>query len=169
MRESKSRAMVDVRQAGIEDVPLILRFIKDIAEFEKLSDQVVTNERVLEQSLFGDRPAAGVIIAEIDGEPAGFAVYFFNFSTFIGRPGLYIEDIFVSEEKRGMGVGEAMMRYLAGLAVAERCERMEWAVLDWNPARSFYENLGAKAMSDWVLYRLSGEELKRLGGSRAGR
>lgn len=163
MRDGSGGVSVRIRDACVEDVPVIMRFIRGIAEFEKLSDEVVATEQVITETLFGERPAARVILADVDGEPAGFAVYFFNFSTFVGRPGIYIEDIFVSEEKRGMGVGEAMMQYLARLARAEKCGRMEWAVLDWNPARSFYENLGAEPMSDWVLYRISGAELEKLG------
>ena len=164
MTDGNGSVRVDIRGTTVGDVPLILRFIRDIAEFEKLSDEVTADERILEESLFGENPAARAIIAEIAGEPVGFAVFFFNFSTFTGRPGLYLEDIFVSEDKRGMGAGEAMMRHLARIALEERCERMEWAVLDWNPARSFYENLGAGPMSDWVLYRVTGRELEKLGG-----
>ena len=159
-----SGVAVHIREAVREDAPLIVRFIKDIAEFEKLSDEVVADEGIIAESLFGERPAARVILAFVDGEAAGFAVFFFNFSTFVGRPGMYVEDIFVSEDKRGRGVGGEMMRYLARIARAERCGRMEWAVLDWNPARSFYERLGAEPLDDWVLYRISGERLERLGG-----
>jgi len=164
MREGSGDVSIRIREARVEDVPVIMRFIRDIAEFEKLSGEVVATEQVITESLFGERPAARVVLADIEGEPAGFAVYFFNFSTFVGRPGIYLEDIFVSEEKRGMGVGEAMMRYLANIARTEKCGRVEWAVLDWNPARSFYEKLGAEPMSDWVLYRISGAELEKLGG-----
>jgi GNAT superfamily N-acetyltransferase len=164
MREDYGDVSIRIREARVEDVPVIMRFIRDIAEFEKLSGEVVATEEILTESLFGERPAARVILADVDGEPAGFAVYFFNFSTFVGRPGIYLEDIFVSEEKRGMGVGEAMMRYLANLARTEQYGRVEWAVLDWNPAKSFYEKLGAEPMNDWVLYRISGAELEKLGG-----
>ena len=164
MAKEPGGVSIQIREAGIEDVPLIMRFIRSIAEFEKLSDKVVANEDVLAESLFGERHVAHVIIAYADGDPAGFAVYFFNFSTFTGRPGIYLEDIFVSEDKRGMGIGGAMMRHLAGLANAGRCTRMEWAVLDWNPARSFYERLGAEPLEDWVLYRISGRRLEELGG-----
>ncbi len=164
MAKDSGGTSIQIREAGIEDVPLIMGFIRGIAEFEKLSDKVIANEDTLTESLFGESPAAHVILAYVDGEPAGFAVYFFNFSTFVGRHGLYLEDIFVSEDKRGMGVGEAMMRHLARVAKAEECVRMEWAVLDWNPARSFYERLGAEQLTDWVLYRISGERLEELGG-----
>jgi GNAT superfamily N-acetyltransferase len=155
---------IRIREAGLEDVPVVMRFIRDIAEFEKLSEEVVADEEVIAESLFGEKPVARVILAYVGGDPAGFAVYFFNFSTFVGRPGIYLEDIFVSEEKRGMGVGEAMMQYLARLANAEKCVRMELAVLDWNPAKSFYEKLGAEPLTDWVLYRISGERLEVFGG-----
>jgi GNAT superfamily N-acetyltransferase len=155
---------VRIRDASVSDVPVILAFIKGIAEFEKLSHEVIATEDVIEETLFGERPSAHVILAEIDGEASGFAVYFYNFSTFVGRPGIYIEDIYVSEEKRGLGVGEAMMRHLAGIAKRRNCSRMEWAVLTWNPARTFYEALGAEPLDDWLLYRISGEALERLGG-----
>jgi len=164
MAEDSRGGSIRIREAGIEDVPRIMSFIRGIAEFERLSDEVVANEEIIAESLFGERRAARVILAEVEGEPAGFAVFFFNFSTFTGRQGLYLEDIFVSEEKRGMGVGGEMMRYLARVARAERCERMEWTVLDWNPARSFYERLGAEPMNDWILYRISGKRLRELGG-----
>lgn len=164
MAEDSRDVAVHIREAVREDASLIMRFIRDIAEFEKLSDKVVADDDVIAESLFGERPAARVILAFVDGEAAGFAVFFFNFSTFVGRPGMYVEDIFVSEDKRGRGVGREMMRYLARIARAEQCRRMEWAVLDWNPARSFYEKLGAEPLDDWVLYRISGERLERLGG-----
>jgi GNAT superfamily N-acetyltransferase len=156
--------LINIRETTAEDVPLILQFIKDIAEFEKLSGEVVATEEIITETLFGEKPSAKVILAEVGGKPVGYAVYFFNFSTFVGRPGLYIEDIFVSEESRGIGAGEEMMRYLARRAKRENCGRMEWAVLDWNPARAFYEKLGAESTGDWLLYRLSGGALDELAG-----
>jgi GNAT superfamily N-acetyltransferase len=162
MTDRSAEKEIRIRDASVSDVPVIFQFIKDIAEFERLSDDVVATEEVISRTLFGERPAAKVILAEIDDEPVGFAVFFNNFSTFVGRPGMYIEDIFVSEDKRGLGVGEAMMRHLAGLARQEGCGRVEWAVLRWNPARTFYESLGAEPLDDWVLYRLSGEALEGL-------
>ena len=162
MAEYSRGSSIRIREADVEDVPSIMRFIKDIAEYERLSDEVVANEEIITASLFGESPAARVLLADVDGEPAGYAVFFFNFSTFTGRPGLYLEDIFVSPERREMGVGGEMMRHLARIAREEGCERMEWAVLDWNPARSFYEKLGAEPMGDWVLYRLTGERLRKL-------
>jgi GNAT superfamily N-acetyltransferase len=154
---------IRIREASESDVPVILGFIGEIAEFERLSDEVEATGDIISRALFGEKPEAKVILAEIDGEPAGYAVYFNNFSTFVGRPGIYIEDIYVSEDKRGLGIGEAMMRYLARMARRQGFRRMEWAVLKWNPARTFYEGLGAEPLEDWVLYRLSGEALDRLG------
>ena len=164
MSHHHSDAAIEIREATREDAPLILQFIKKIAAFEKLSDEVVADEAIIGETLFGAKPSAKVIFAEIEGEPVGYAVYFYNFSTFTGRPGLYIEDIFVYEESRGVGVGEAMMIYLAREAKANNCGRMEWAVLDWNPAREFYERFGAEHMEDWLLYRLTGEALDELAG-----
>lgn len=155
---------LSIRETTIEDVPLILRFINDIATFEKLGGEVIATEEILAETLFGERPSANVILAEAGGKPIGYAVYFFNFSTFTGRPGLYIEDIYVSEDDRGTGAGVAMMRYLARRAKRENCGRMEWAVLDWNPARAFYEKLGAESLGDWLLYRLTGAALDELAG-----
>ena len=156
---------IEIREATPKDVPLIVHFIKEIAEFERLSDEVSATEAVIRETLFGEEPAARVIFVEVDGKPVGYAVYFFNFSTFTGTPGLYIEDIFVYEEYRGIGAGEAMMKYLARRARSEDCERMEWAVLDWNPARKFYERFGAESLDDWLLYRLSGKALDDLAGN----
>lgn len=145
------------------DVPLVLALIHGLAEYEKLGHEVVATEDKLMRSLFGGRPAAEALIARYQGSPAGFALYFHNFSTFLGQPGLYLEDLFVKPEFRGHGIGRAMLVYLAGLAVERGCGRFEWAVLDWNrPARDFYESLGAKPMSDWIIHRVSGEALTRL-------
>ncbi|HER43289.1 MAG TPA: GNAT family N-acetyltransferase [Candidatus Eisenbacteria bacterium] len=162
MAKDSREVSIRIREAGIEDVPVIMRFIRDIAEFENLSDEVVADEETIAESLFGEERSARVILADVDGEAAGFAVYFYNFSTFVGRPGIYLEDIFVSKDKRGIGVGGEMMRHLARIARAGKCARMDWAVLDWNPARAFYEMLGAEPLEDWVLYRISGERLERL-------
>lgn len=152
---------ITVRKTGPEDAALILQFVRDIAAFEKLAHEVVATEEILRESLFGERPAAEVAIAEAGGAPAGFVVYFENFSTFVGRPGLYIEDLFVKPEHRGAGVGKALLKHCAAIAVERDLGRMEWAVLDWNPARTFYEHLGAKPMSDWIVYRLAGPALKK--------
>ena len=156
---------ITIRTAAAEDAALVLQFIKDIAAFEKLSDEVIATEEILRESLFGSRPAAEVALAEVDGKPAGFAVYFENFSTFVGRPGLYIEDLFVRPEYRGRGIGKTLLKHCAAVARQRNLGRMEWAVLDWNPAREFYEHFGAKPMNDWVSYRLAGEALKKFADS----
>ena len=158
-----SRRRIAIRRASIEDVPLVLQMIKELAEFERISHEVVATEETVRESLFGERPAAEAIIAECDGAPAGFAVYFQNFSTFVGRPGLYIEDLYVRPEYRGTGAGKALFRECAAIAAARRLGRVECAVLEWNPAREFYEHFGARPMDDWVLYRLTGEALNKLG------
>jgi GNAT superfamily N-acetyltransferase len=145
------------------EVPLILDFIRGLAEYEKLAHEVVATEESLRRSLFGERPDAEVVIAWVDDEPAGFALFFHNYSTFVGRRGLYLEDLFVKPSFRSHGVGRALLRHLARLAVERGCGRFEWWVLDWNaPAIRFYESLGAKPMSDWTIYRLTGEALTEL-------
>jgi GNAT superfamily N-acetyltransferase len=152
-----------LRAATPEDVGLILGFIRDLAAYEKLLDQVVTDEAALTAALFGERPQAEVVIAEHDGAAAGFALYFHNFSTFRGRRGLYLEDLFVRPEHRGAGIGKALLAHLAKLAVERSCARFEWAVLDWNtPAIGFYQSLGARLLDDWRVCRLDGEALARL-------
>ncbi|HJQ97034.1 MAG TPA: GNAT family N-acetyltransferase [Candidatus Polarisedimenticolaceae bacterium] len=153
---------VTIREATKHDVPLILTFIRELATYEKLAHEVTATEAGLEATLFGDRPYAEVVIAELDGAPAGFALFFHNYSTFLGKPGIYLEDLFVKPEARRHGVGRALLAHLAALAVERDCGRLEWAVLDWNrPAIAFYESLGAQAMSAWTVYRLSGETLRR--------
>lgn len=138
-----------------QDVPLILTFIQELAEYEKARDQAVATEADLRETLFGPRPYAEVVIAELEGEPVGFALFFHNYSTWLGRPGLYLEDIYVRPHARGRGVGKRLFTYLIDLARERRCGRMEWVVLDWNePAIGFYESLGAKGMDDWRLFRL---------------
>lgn len=154
---------LDIRPAEPADIPLVLALIRGLAEYEKLAHEVVATEEKLEASLFGDRPVAEALIARYKGSPAGFALYFHNFSTFLAQPGLYLEDLFVKPEYRGHGIGRAMLIFLARLAVKRGCGRFEWAVLDWNrPARDFYESLGARPMSDWIIHRVSGEDLIRL-------
>jgi GNAT superfamily N-acetyltransferase len=156
---------ITIRKAAPEDTALVLQFIRDIAAYEKLSSEVVATAETIRESLFGAEPAAEVAIAEVDGMPVGFVIYFENFSTFVGRPGLYIEDLFVRPEHRGAGVGKALLKHCAAIARERGLGRMEWAVLDWNPARAFYESFGAKPMSDWIVYRLAGDALKRLADS----
>lgn len=152
-----------VRSATADDVGLILEFIEGLAHYEKLSHEVVADEERLRRTLFSDRPAAEVLIAECDGEAAGFALFFHNYSTFLARPGLYLEDLYVRPELRGRGVGRRLLSRLASIAVERECGRFEWSVLDWNePAIRFYENLGAKAMDGWTVFRVTGEALSRL-------
>ena len=152
-----------IRAAAPDDVPLILAFIRELAAYERLAHEVVASEASLAATLFGPRPAAEVVLAEIDGAPAGFALYFHNYSTFLGRPGLYLEDLFVRPEFRGRGIGRALLARLARIAVERGCGRMEWWVLDWNaPAAGFYERLGARPMSDWTVFRMDGEALSAL-------
>jgi GNAT superfamily N-acetyltransferase len=148
------------------DVAPLLRLIKALAEYERLSGEVVATEALLREALFGAKPSAEAALAFVGVDAVGFAVWFCNFSTFVGRPGLYLEDIFVLPEYRGRGVGRALIRHLARLAVARGCGRMEWAVLDWNEsAIQFYRHIGAQAMDGWTMYRLAGDGLKKLAGA----
>ena len=154
-----------VRSASTEDVPLIHTFIKELAEYERLSHEVFATEEMLREQLFGGRPVAEVLIAELGGGAAGFALFFHTFSTFIGQPGIYLEDLFVIPEARGRGVGKALLAELARLAVERGCGRVEWAVLDWNtPAIGFYDSLGALPNEEWTVYRLTGAPLAALAG-----
>jgi GNAT superfamily N-acetyltransferase len=152
-----------IRSSTVEDIPLILEFIRAIAEYEKLSHEVTATEADVRESLFGSRPAAECVLAYWDGKPAGFAVYFHNFSTFLGKAGLYLEDLFVRPPFRGKGIGRALLLHLAGIARERKCGRFEWAVLDWNtPAVEFYKKLGAKPMDEWTIFRLAGKALEKL-------
>jgi GNAT superfamily N-acetyltransferase len=153
-----------IKSATEQDVSVILKFIKGLAEYEKLAHEVIATEASLRESLFGPRPAAEVVIAYAGVEPAGFALFYQNYSTFLGRPGLYLEDLFVLPEWRGCGLGRQLLTYIARLAVTRGCGRLEWAVLDWNePAIRFYQGLGARPMNEWTVYRLTGEALRQLG------
>ena len=150
------------RSAERKDVPLILEFIRALAEYEHMADQVVADEATLEEWLF-DRRKAEVIFVVLEGKEVGFALFFHNFSTFLGRAGLYLEDLFVLPEVRGRGVGKAILKHLAALAVERGCGRLEWWCLDWNePSIAFYRSLGAEPMSDWTVYRLTGDTLRNL-------
>jgi GNAT superfamily N-acetyltransferase len=152
-----------IRRATERDVPVIHSFIRQLAEYEKLSHEAVMTEEILRQSLFGPRPAAEVLLGYAGDQPVGFAVFFHNFSTFLGRSGLYLEDLFVIPEMRGKGFGKAMLVELARIARERNCGRFEWAVLDWNkPAIDFYKALGAVPMDEWTTFRVTGEALKRL-------
>lgn len=153
----------EIRPATEEDVPLLLRFIKELAEYENLSHEVSATEEVLKESLFGERRVAEALLAHSGGEPAGFALFFHNFSTFLGRPGIYLEDLYVRPEFRGSGIGRALLVHLAKLAKERGCGRLEWWVLDWNESSiGFYKSLGAVAMDDWTVYRVTGEALEKL-------
>lgn len=146
-----------------EDAPLILAFIKALAEYERLADAVVATEAGLLKSLFGPRPYAECVIARWNGEPAGFALFFHNFSTFLAQPGIYLEDLFVKPEFRGKGLGRSLLRHLARLAVERDCGRLEWSVLDWNEsAIGFYKSIGAAPLDEWTIFRLRGDALSRL-------
>ena len=155
----------DIRSAVPADVPAILGLIRGLADYEKLSDQVVATEDLLTSALFpadGAVPFVHCVLGRVDGVPVAFALYFFNFSTFLGRPGLYLEDLFVTPEHRGRGLGKALLLHLAAIANARGCGRMEWAVLDWNvDAIAFYESIGATRMPEWQLCRLTGPALER--------
>ena len=156
-------ADVRIDPAREQDVPLILRLIKALAEYERLSHQVVATEATLRDTLFGPNPSAEAAIAYTGNEPVGFAVWFYSYSTFLSRPGLYLEDLFVLPAWRGRGIGQALIRHLARIAVERGCGRMEWSVLDWNePAIRFYRRIGARPMDEWTVYRLTGDALTRL-------
>jgi GNAT superfamily N-acetyltransferase len=156
---------LSLRPAEERDVGVILDFIRELADYERLSHEVVTTEALLAQHLFGERPLAESIIAEYEGAPAGFALFFHSFSTFIGKPGLYLEDLYVTPDLRGRGIGKALLKHLAQLALERDCGRVEWAVLDWNePAIKFYEAIGAAALTEWNTYRLAGSALRKFVG-----
>lgn len=155
-----------IRAATAADLPLIAELIRALAEYEKLAHEVRFDEAVLGAKLFGPRPYAEVVIGEIDGAAQGFALFFHNFSTFEGKPGVYLEDLFVRPEARGSGLGKALLSHLAALAVERDCARLEWSVLDWNePAIGFYKSLSARLMDEWTVMRLDGEALAQLAAS----
>lgn len=152
-----------IRPAVHTDVPVILGFIRELAEYEKLLHEVVATEEALSQHLFGERPVAEVVIGEWDGKPVTFALFFSNFSTFLALPGIYLEDLYVTPSKRGKGIGKSMLTYLAWLATQRGCGRLEWSVLDWNePAIQFYRSIGAVPMDEWTVQRLTGNALNGL-------
>lgn len=154
---------LSIRPATRADLPLIAQFIRDLADYEKLAHEVRFDEATLGEKLFGARPYAEVVIGEIGGAAQGFALFFHNFSTFEGRPGIYLEDLFVRPEARGSGLGKALLAHLAKLCVERGCARLEWSVLDWNaPAIGFYEGLGARMMDEWTVMRVDGDALTEL-------
>jgi len=157
---------IQIRPATAGDVPRILGFIRALAEYEKLAHACIATEDLLHEHLFGSAKAAEVLIAELDGKPVAFALFFGTFSTFLARPGIYLEDLFVLPEARGRGVGKALLSEVARVAIQRNCGRLEWAVLDWNdPAIGFYKRLGAVPMEEWTTYRVTGERLKQLARS----
>jgi GNAT superfamily N-acetyltransferase len=154
-----------IRAATPADVPVILRFVRELAEYEREPEAVKATEPMLAEALFGASPAAEAVIAEAEGAPVGFALFFHNFSTWTGLRGLYLEDLYVTPAARGVGAGKALLRHLAGLAIDRGCARFEWSVLDWNtPAIDFYRAMGAEAMDEWTVQRVSGAALARLAG-----
>jgi GNAT superfamily N-acetyltransferase len=156
---------VQIRPATRDDVSAIAELIRGLARYEKLENDVVMTEALLDKALFGNRQYAEVLLAEEDGGPVGFALFFHNFSTFLGRPGIYLEDLFVLPEHRGRGIGRRLLTHLAQIAVERDCGRLEWSVLDWNrDAIGFYERIGARPNSEWTVYRLTGEALTGLAG-----
>ncbi len=157
---------LSIRPAIEPDVATILRFVRELAEYEREADAVLATEDMLAQALFGPDPAAEALIAEADRHPIGFALFFHNFSTWTGRRGIYLEDLYVTPEARGSGAGKALLAAIARLAVERGCARFEWAVLDWNePAIGFYRSLGAQPMNEWTVFRLDGDALARLAAS----
>ncbi len=155
--------MLSIRAAIVEDIPLIFEFIRELAEYERAPEQAVARPEDLRRDGWGPQPKFRVLIAEWEKRPAGFALFFYNYSTWQGRPGLYLEDLFVRPPFRGRGIGKALLVHLAKIAVTENCGRFQWQVLDWNqPAIDFYEALGAKKLSEWLTMRLEGEALERL-------
>jgi GNAT superfamily N-acetyltransferase len=156
-------ATIRIAAAESQHVPLLLSLIRELAEFERLLDQVSASEEQLRESLFGQHRYAEVVIAWLGEEPVGFALFFHNYSTFLAKPGIYLEDLYVRPPFRGEGCGKALLRYLAQLAVERACGRLEWSVLDWNQrAIDFYESLGAKPLDEWTMYRVTGEALEKL-------
>ncbi|MCP1338048.1 GNAT family N-acetyltransferase [Idiomarina sp. M1R2S28] len=152
---------IEIRQATIEDSALIHRFITELAAYEKAENEVLATVADIENSLFGDKTTTNAIVCHFNNEPIGFAVYFFNFSTWLGKHGLYLEDLYVSPEHRGVGAGKALLKHLARIALSKNCGRFEWSVLDWNePAIQFYNSIGAEPQNEWIGYRLAGKALE---------
>ena len=161
MQAHKSELLI--RHATIDDCELILSFIRELADYEKLLHEVVADVSALQKTLFGDKPYAEVVIADYQGQAVGFALFFHNYSTFLGRPGLYLEDLYIRPTMRGRGFGKSLLAHVASVAVSRNCGRLEWSVLDWNqPAKDSYQSLGAVPMDDWTVNRISGQTLTDL-------
>ncbi len=153
----------EIRTAEEKDIPLLIDFVKKLADYEKMSDEVIADEEIYRKSFFGNVRFANAVIGYFDNKPVGIAIYFFNFSTFIGKPGLYLEDLFILPEMRGKGFGKKLLKHLAKIAVDNDCGRFEWSVLDWNEsAINFYKSLGAIPMDEWTVFRLTDEKLNNL-------
>jgi len=154
---------VTIRPAQEHEVPLVLAFVRELAEYERLAHEVIATEADMREALFGTRPYAEVVFACVDGQPVGFALFCYNFSTFLAKPGIHLEDLFVRPAARGRGVGGKLLSWLARETLQRGCGRLEWAVLDWNePSIRFYESLGARALKEWFTYRLTGEALEKV-------
>lgn len=159
------RPNIQIRPVEPQDIPLLLTFLRELAAYEKLADQVSATEGDMHAALFGDRPLVETVIASLEGEPVGYALYFPTFSTFLGKPGLYLEDLYVRPAARGFGVGRKLLEHLARITVERGWGRLEWSVLDWNePSIGFYKKMGAKAMDEWTVFRLTGQSLRKLAG-----
>ena len=157
---------MEIRQATVEDSALILRFVTELAIYEKAENEVIATESDIENSLFASDSITKAVICSINNEPIGFAVYFFNYSTWLGKHGLYLEDLYVFPKFRGVGAGKALLKHLAEIALSKNCGRFEWSVLDWNePAIQFYQSIGAKSQDEWVGYRLTGKALEEFANS----
>ena len=149
-----------IRQALVDDASTILRFVTELAIYEKAEHEVLATEQTIKETIFASQSHVNALICELNGEPIGMAIYFFNYSTWLAKPGLYLEDLYVTEAKRGLGAGKLLHKQLAAIAVNQGCGRFEWSCLDWNtPARDFYESIGAVAQTEWVGYRMSGQTL----------
>ena len=155
--------MIEIRRATAADAQLIFDFIVELAVYEKARHEVVTSVAEITRTLFSPDAKAHALLCNVDGRPAGYAVYFYNYSTWLGRNGIWLEDIYVTPACRGRGAGKALLKHVAGIAVKENCGRFEWSVLDWNtPAIEFYESLGAKPLDEWTIYRVTGDALRKL-------
>ena len=163
-----AKGAITIRPVREDEVPLVLQFVRELAEYEHLLHEAVATEERVRRDLFGPRPYAEVVFACLDDEPVGFALFFHNYSTFVGKPGIYLEDLFVRPNVRGKGLGKALLTWLAAEAVRRDCGRLEWSVLDWNePSIQFYKSLGAKPMDEWTIFRLTGDALKKLGSAQS--